>query len=432
MKNYFAFITLVALCSISSTFAGGLDLNLYYGSRYVGLGGNHVGLTGDAYAPFYNPAAMTSVEKAAIAIDSSTLVHQYEAPVGAHDSQRKSEWNIAPLFYTGGVYRLSDRIAVGLAFFPTALEGGKFTGVDYGAGAPGGLNASVLQGELSNLLVRLELAPSIAFKLVDHFSIGLSYRLAYTRFDTAAGKFFAGLPSGASQFQASYLNVSMDGWDANGLKMGAFLEKWNGLSAGLTYRLQVKPDLSGDASVSYYSTTASQFTTAQSVPSTMSPRIPAQLQAGVSYDWIPDTFMTAFTYEYTYSSSLNQISINVTGFGPQTTPLNDHDSHSFHGGAEYTFHLASQNKIVANYGMAFDTGATNSAFPNPLLPPAAVYVGYAGGARYEFDRSILGAALNYGYYSRYSTPDSSLTGAEFNGKYGLEVWLAVLDYQYKF
>src|SRR5690349_18648665 len=124
MSKIFRFL-LVLLFITNSTFAAGLDLVEYYGSRYIGLGGNHPMIGGDAYGPFYNPATMTSVNGTMVSLDSSNLIHIYEAPIGANGAQQKSEIDYGPLFYVGAVHRLTDRISLGLAVFPTALSGGK-------------------------------------------------------------------------------------------------------------------------------------------------------------------------------------------------------------------------------------------------------------------------------------------------------------------
>src|SRR5665213_2267973 len=214
MKTKISLLLLSALFPLTLAFGGGLDLDYYYGSRYVYLGGNQVSILTDAYAPFYNPASMTGVEKGEIALNTSNLLNQFSAPIGADNQQRKSQWNYGPLFYMGGVYRLADRVALGFAIFPTALEGGKYSNVSYGP---------IAGKEFSNLLARIEFAPSIAIKLIDQLSIGASYRVAYNRYNQAGGLFF-----GNNSFA---FNSSLTSWDASGLKVGAFLDHWKGLSA---------------------------------------------------------------------------------------------------------------------------------------------------------------------------------------------------------
>src|SRR4051812_2731737 len=98
MQNKFSFLAFTVFFSITGVLAGGLDLEFYYGSRYIYLGGNQVAISRDAYAPFYNPAAMTAVDRPTIAINSTTLIDQFTAPIGAANQLRKSEVPINELF----------------------------------------------------------------------------------------------------------------------------------------------------------------------------------------------------------------------------------------------------------------------------------------------------------------------------------------------
>ena len=77
----------VFLCPIF-LYAGGLDLTLLHGSRYVGLGGQQIALAADAYAPFYSPASMMGINKGAVAVNFNPLFFQYRAPIGADNNQR--------------------------------------------------------------------------------------------------------------------------------------------------------------------------------------------------------------------------------------------------------------------------------------------------------------------------------------------------------
>jgi long-subunit fatty acid transport protein len=164
-----------------STLASGLDLDLLYGSRYVALSGNHVTLTGDAYGPFYNPATMSFTTQRQLALDFSPLIFTNEAPMNTANNQRTSNINFGPLFYIGSVHPLANNFTFGWGLYPTAMQGGKFENVDYGNG--------LSNKNYSNKLVRIELAPALGIKLSDFWSIGASWRLAYTQYDKVAGTF---------------------------------------------------------------------------------------------------------------------------------------------------------------------------------------------------------------------------------------------------
>lgn len=412
MRKYIYFLLITASFEIS---AGGLDLTLLYGTRYIAMGGAQVSLVNDAYAPFYNPAGMMGVESGALVLHSSNLFTQYSAPIGAADAQRKSSWGLGPLFYVGSVYRLSDRLSIGLGVYPTALQGGKFSNVAFGSGI-------LANKAIGNRLVRIEVAPSIAYKLHPNLYVGAAYRLGYTRYEKQGGNFSVPF----------HLKSTLDGYDAKGLKFGAMLDRFHGFSAGLTYRPKMSIDLEG-------TTTIAISGTSQGLAATQEVAIPAQLQAGLSYEWIRDRFVTAFCYEFTQNSVIENDVTQVPGMSSYlgtntlTSGLHYRDSHTYHVGGEYTFHFKDGQKVRAGMGFAYDAAVTRKAFPNPALPPAEAYLGYAVGGQYERGRHTVGMSVNYGQYSsRSSSIDSSLANQVYTGKYALEAVLVSADYQLRF
>lgn len=418
-----------------SAFASGLDLDLLYGSRYVALGGNHVTLTGDAYGPFYNPSAMSFANQRQLAVDFSPLVFSYEAPLTSDNNQRKSTVNIGPLFYLGSVHPLANDFTFGWALYPTALQGGKFENVDFGNGISG--------REYSNRLVRIELAPSIAYKFNENWSVGATWKLAYTQFDKKLGTFASGVGS-------TYIDNSLSAYDVNGFKFGALLHDWNGFSAGITYRTGISVELEGDTTGTYNGTLSSNNLVSETFPTEQNVDIPSQLQVGTQYEWIPKRFMTIFTYEWTNNSVLDYDApimypttepLKTYIFTPSgaRTLLNYKDGHAFHIGGEYTFHLPKGEKFRTGLGYVFDMAATSRGAPNPVLAPSNAYHGYALGGQYDWGSQVIGLALNYGeYHTNISQAelDPTMNNAQVKkalpGKYGLSVFFATLDYQYRF
>ncbi len=441
-KKFFAvsFISSIFILSAvsHSATAGGVDLQLYYGSRYVSTGGNAVSMPADAYMIFYNPAGLAAVEKPDLAVSSMNMMFNYGAPIGADNAQRKSEISWGPYFFLGGAYPVNDWMTAGLAIFPTAAQGGKFANVDFGDG--------ITDKSYSNMLVRIEIAPTLAVRLHKFFSIGASWRIGYTRFDKKVGTFYPQDGTITMADGQAYLDSSLSAWDAQGLKIGTYIDNIPNLKAGLTFRFENPIELNGTTKLTspLLSATETPISTTQDVT------LPAQIQAGFTYEWLPDTFLTTFTYEYTMSSSLqydapvlDQSNATVVAagglLGPAATktPLEYRNSSTYHFGGEYTFRLGAQRKLRTGLGMAIDQSTTRNKNPNPVLPPSAHYIGYAGGVTYEWAKQSLGLALNYGEYeSRTSTTELntalSTARSAFAGKYSLAVFVAQLDYKMSF
>jgi len=417
-KYYFAILSLVFLID-TPIFAGGLDLTLLYGSRYVGLGGQQIAVVDDAYSSFYNPAGLMGVKNFDLAIDSSTLFTQNGAPIGGANQQKTGELNLGPLFFLGSAYRLTDRVVIGLGVYPTALQGGKFSNVTY--------SDDITNKEWSNKLVRIEIAPSVALKLYGPLSIGMSYRLGYTRLENQSGI-----------FSVANIDSTMSAWDGKGFKIGTSLKDLDGFSAALTWRFRQTMNLKGSTTQTVDLDALSLGTGAASsvIPTSMRVNIPAQLQFGLAYQWIPNKFLTAFAYEYTANQVIKSMQlVDRTGVNSfQDVPLKYRDGHTFHLGAEYVFDMASDRKLRTDVGFAVDRAVTKSEYPNPILPPDADYYGYALAARYEMERNQFGLAFNYGQYSsKSSTINSSVpAGTVFPGEYSLLSFMIVADYQYHF
>lgn len=414
MKFLISFIIVVLPLPI---LAGGLDLTLLYGSRYVGMGGQQVALVNDAYGPFYNPAGMILVEKASFALNSSTLLTQYDAPIGGNNQQRKSEVDIGPLFFAGGAYRLTDRVVVGLGVYPTALQGGTFSNVNY--------SDDIQSREYLTRLARIEIAPSVAIKVMDHVAVGLSYRIGYMQADNKNG-LFAGTTG-------AFFDSTHSGWDAKGLKLAAFLYDVKRFNFALTYRFRMSTTL--DGSTRRIFDTQQGVTPVEKVSTQTTVRIPAKLQAGLSYEFLPDRLIGAFTYEFTGNSVVKQSAVtsNPADSNLPGAPLSWRDGHTFHLGAEYVFNLAKNRHIRTQLGLAYDRAVTRPDKPNPVIAPPEAYIGYALGAQYELEHHIAGLAVNYGQYSKtVSNIDPNLAGAAFAGKYGLKSLMVVADYQYRF
>lgn len=417
---------LCLLGPVGSLWASGLDLTLTYGSRYVGMGGQQIAVVDDAYSAFYNPAGLMGIDNMAFAANSANLLMQYEAPIGAANQQMKSKLSWGPLFYVGGGYRLTDRVVVGLGVYPTALQGGKFLNVNYGG--------KIGKHDLGNQLMRIELAPSVAIRLFDYVSIGMSYRAGYTRFENYGGV-FGPIPI--------YESTRLSGWDAKGFKIGAKLDDFHGFSAALTWRFKMSTTLDGETKRQTGLTVLSAGLTEEATSTQLKVQIPAQLQAGLSYEFLPDRALVAFAYEFTQNDIIKDINIKnkETGATYSYLPLHYENGHTFHLGGEYVLRFSEERRLRTQLGAVMDRRVTNPNYPAPAIPPANHYFGYAAGAQYEWAKHILGFAVNYGQYSSQAKNVKSNdeipglpagSNVVFDGKYGLKVLYVVADYQFHF
>ncbi len=408
----------------SASFASGLDLMIYYGSRATGLGGAALATSTDAYAPFYNPAAMTKIEKGVAAVNFVPLFNRYEAPMGANNAQKKGDWYFGPLFYMGGAYKIADRWALGLGIYPTALQGGRFNHQNYGL---------VTDKAFAVELVRLIIGPSVAFKVNEYISLGASYHIGYNQYKKQVG-----VNNPLAPAASFHLSSKVSAWDFKGAKVSAHFGKYKGLSGALAYRIPVKLKMKGSSTV----TTAlgpSTFDTTQSIT------MPGQFEASVAYEWVPDTFLTHFAYQYTFNSVLKKDEATMTGSAALgftgdrvTRKLGYKDGQTIHMGAEYTFHPSDRDRIRVGTGAGIDLTFTTENLSSPVLQPANVGVIYGFGTSWTRGNHEFGLAGNYYENTkRVNSLDPSIDGSNgsqqsYQGKYTGQTITGVLDYQMKF
>ncbi len=175
--------------------------------------------------------------------------------------------------------------------------------------------------------------------------------------------------------------------------------------------------------------------------------IPAQFQVGIAYEWIPNKWLAAITYDYTLNEVIKADAMTVSGFSSQpipqfsgitsdivSVPLHYKNGHTLHMGTEYVFDLAKEARIRTGIGLGYDREVTRNNFPSPALAPSADYYGYCIGAQYERPNDTFGLSFNYGQYkSNTDTIDPSVTaGTVYKGQYALTEAMITLDYQFKF
>jgi len=426
-KIRFGFLSLAALIGFSlissSSYASGLDLIMYYGTRSTGLGGAALATATDGYAPFYNPAAMTKIDKGVSAINFVPLFNRYKAPMGANNAEKTGDWYFGPLFYMGGAYKLGDRWAVGLAAYPTALQGGKFDHQNFGP---------VTDKEYSVRLVRLIIGPSVAFKINDYVSVGASYHIGYNQYKKQVG-----VNNPLNPAQSIHLSSKVSQWDFKGAKISAHFGKYKGLSGAIAYRIPVKLKMKGSTTVTTGLGPA-KFDTTQSIT------MPGQFEASLAYEWVPDTFLTHFAYQYTFNSVLKKDEATLKGSqavlgagfaGDRVSRrLGYKDGQTFHMGAEYTFHPSNKDRVRVGAGTGIDLAFTTENLSSPVLQPANVGVIYGLGTSWARGNHEFGlGATYYDNSKKVSTLDASINQSQsYAGKYTGQTVTGVIDYQMKF
>lgn len=190
-----------------------------FGLKAKGMGGASVAMTHDAFAGVNNPAQSAFVGNR-YDVGAEIFMPKREASVGPSPSvQSEKETFLIPEFgYNVG---LSDQLGVGIAVYG---NGGMNT--QYPA-FPNGMNLFGGTGQLGVDLIQLIVAPTIAYKLSDNHSVGVSPLLVYQVFK-AYGLDGMGLP-----------NQGTDSSTGLGVRLGYMGKIGDTLTVGASYSPKV-------------------------------------------------------------------------------------------------------------------------------------------------------------------------------------------------
>jgi len=234
MKRFFKLSVIlglmVGLCS--GLYPNGFNLNSN-GTKALTMGGAFIGLADDYSAAFWNPAGLTQMKQTTLAFFGTDIIpnasYQFTYPgVFTIDTKADTEHN-----FTGSVgffKPLSEKVVIGIYGYTPSGLGVTWKGADL-APLVNGMNL-----EWDTYVGIVTVAPVIAFKLSDKFSLGASFNINYG---------FAKLKRpGAGQYSEDTNGVAF------GTTIGMLWKPSDKFSFGMTYRTPLKVTLKGDAIMS--------------------------------------------------------------------------------------------------------------------------------------------------------------------------------------
>ena len=249
------FTALLTLLAASSAWAGMVD-TYGIGARAAAMGGAVSASASPAFAPYYNPAALTKAKRASITAGS--LVTQPEVSIDNYSMKEEPSTDFTddtdPLVvpHISAVLPMGVRFTAGVAVYvPWGMK------IDWKKNTLGAHNS------YHSEYLREVITPTLAWKATDKLSIG------------------GGISFGQSETGASFIryksNTTFEGKlkdDFNtSFNVGALYQATDRLSMGLTYRSRTSADFEGDLKINGVKTTTVK----------MSYDHPEQIQTGVAY-----------------------------------------------------------------------------------------------------------------------------------------------------
>lgn len=435
-------LLVVAACWMcaSSASAGGFDTPILYGARHIGVGGAAVGYVDDPSAIYHNPAGLTGVKGLAITANLSPLLATLRTSPGEPNGNlgnalyngnewptREAEPIVAPAFLLGAAYRLSDWMVFGLGVFPLASATAEYKMTQEDLSMPLCDDPPCGPGEYGGVpwvdrarVVFIELSPiNLAFDLPLGLSVGAGLRLTMASFERTKGveadpRLADADLSGPGCFDLGVLPMG----DCLGFRAGVQWRYFDWVSAGLTYRHTVTPNVEADVGrlpPGEFRDVSAEFT------------VPARLSGGVRFqfwDWA-----LALDAHYGFNSQMQELDIQGTDAagrpGGLLIPFDWKDSVTVQGGLEYPL-LAG--RLPVRVGYAFDGETASKRYPSAFGTPPAASHSFTAGVGYRANNWQLNAAGAYRTMNTSVSPaDVENNGCdELCGKAGSEYSLSLI------
>ena len=208
-----------------------------YGLKANGMAGASTAMAQDSMGGATNPASMvfagSRMDLGATVFSPRRDATRSGAAIPTLNGTVESDSNyfLVPEF---GYNRLvNPRLSAGVTVYGNGGMNTDYPGGGFDCGR-GPANILCGSGRLGVDLVQLIVAPTVAYKLNEHNSVGLSLLLGYQRFRVDGLQAFAGAP-GFSQAPGNVSNVGHEGSSGAGVRIGYYGQLTDRVSVGVAY-----------------------------------------------------------------------------------------------------------------------------------------------------------------------------------------------------
>ena len=396
------------------------------GGRAMGFSGAYTALASDPSAIFYNPAGVAFLKQKQIYF-GATLVKPWSDFTGVNpfpganvsESGSVSVVPVPTLYYT---QPFSQRVVFGI-------------GID----KPFGLrtqwaNPDTYSGRYiseSADLKTISLAPTVAFKLADRFSLAAGLNVMFSKVQLVRR-----VPSvnPFTQKVVDIAQVTLDSnWDAGfGVNLGLLAKPTDNFSVGVAYRSKVTVDYGGSATFDQISTGKAQLNAlvALQLPSgaqalTTSIDFPASVSMGAAYQWEDWTVAAdAVWFQWSSFSSIKLTFTSRPEFN-QTIPEGYSDSWQFRVGLQRRLNRS----WTVRGGYHYDQSPAPTASVSPILPDADRN-GVAAGATWKSGSLWIDIGTWYLLFKSRST--EGVNYDHYNGTYSNSALTFGVSFGYSF
>lgn len=386
-------------------------------ARANGMGNTGVAVADNPAAVWYNPAAITGLEKTNVSLGSVMVLPQMEHTQGTTVDRIKNKVHVPPHFYA--TRKLNNKFSVGLgvlAPFGLSTEWDKTTSLTREVATK-----SNIQAVYTNL--------NAAYKVMDGLSVAAG--ASYVRLDATMNK----------KIEAGTTNIEQtlkgDG-TGTGYNIAAKYD-WRKWKFGASYHSKVKIDVDGKINLPYTGTLAgAPFNKVPATDRDASTRItlPDTFQFGVAHQCTPDWLWTAEA-DYTNWTTYRRLIIDWTNNNGAAEQSIDDKKWS----STWAFRLGGEHKVNENWklrvGGFYDVNPVKESYFETRVPDSD-RLAFSFGAGYTKGDITVDASYLYLRFVKRSVDDSlqdngaTQTSTSINGKYVSTARLPAITVSYKF
>ncbi len=397
MVNIIVLLLVGLMAMASSVNAAGFRLS-EQDAKANGMGNSFVAVADNASAVWYNPAAMTELEKTNLSLGTVMVYPTMEhTNVSGTKDKIENTLHVPPYLYA--THKLNEKWALGFGFnapFGLSSEWDKTSATTkYVA------TLSDIKAFNYNL--------NGAYKVNDRLSFGLG--IDYVSLD-------AKLYQMAAPTMEMQLSGTGHGWGYNAAAFYKLNEKWN---FGASYRSPVKVLIDGTAKVT---------NTPKDNDANTKLTLPDTFQVGAGYK-VNEKWLVSATADYTDWATYHALKINSATFtGGTTTAYKGWESvWGFHAGTEYKY--SDTWKFRA--GSFYDLNPVKEKYFETRVPDSD-RLAFSIGAGYTKGNIVLDISYTYLMFMERTIHDSvqDLASNTLNGKYNSTAHLPAISVGYKF
>ncbi|MEH0157744.1 outer membrane protein transport protein [Limibacter armeniacum] len=373
-------LCLAALLCCQVSFANGYQVMLQ-GNRQSGMGNVGVGFMPSAGSIWFNPGAMSFLDRNVISIGIQPVFSNITYRALESNAFTHSESPAGTPFHLYGAWKINDKLSAGLAVV-----------TPYGSTIvyPDDWSGKMALQEIS--LQAIYIQPTLSYKIHDKVSVGVGFDVVYGGVN---------LQRVASEAFSNDINVELDGSTVSyGFNAGIYAQPSEKFSIGMTYRSKVNMALEEGSAM---------FTNIPSVASALFPangetkfdaELPLPSVAAIGVGFYPNEKLSiGFDVNYVQWSAYQELKFKFYDPLPGMEQEGDRyvsaserkyqDSWMFNLGVEY--HL--NDKVDLRAGTYFDMSPVKDGYLTPETPDANA-LGLTAGASYKItDKFVVDASI---------------------------------------